>query len=178
MAAFDLPEWDAFADKARALAERAGLPETAARAAGRILEYDHRCREVESFLAGGEAHGARWDALRAEAGRGENVSIVDLPGYAPLTKDEDALRETGQAMRADAAGWGPPLARVPDGAARAAHAFERLESHSTCSTGASRRWTVSGKRRRRRVDNAFPTILLRKALDDAEELEEGAQAGG
>ena len=168
MAAFDLPEWDAFAGKARALAERAGLPETAARAAGRILEYDHRCREVESFLAGGEAHGARWDALRAAAGRGENVSIVDLPGYAPLTKDEDALRETGQAMRADAAGWGPPLARVPDGAARAAHAFERLESHSLLDRCVA---AMDGLGEAARDAWAMlPDNLLRKALDDAEEL--------
>ena len=168
MAAFDLPEWDAFAGKARALAERAGLPETAARAAGRILEYDHRCREVESFLAGGEAHGARWDALRAEAGRGENVSIVDLPGYAPLTKDEDALRETGQAMRADGAGWGPPLARVPDGAARAAHAFERLESHSLLDRCVA---AMDGLGEAARDAWAMlPDNPLRKALDDAEEL--------
>ena len=71
-------------------------------------------------------------------------------------------------MRADGAGWGPPLARVPDGAARAAHAFERLESHDLLdrcgaamdllAEAAAAAWTV------------FPGDSLRKALDDAEEL--------
>ena len=99
-AAFDLPEWDAFADKARALKARPGLPEAADRAAEAVLDYDDRYR----FLPGAEAHGARWDALRAEAARGENVSIIDLPGYAPLTEAERALRGAGEAMLADGAG--------------------------------------------------------------------------
>ena len=123
-ATFDQPEWDAFADKARALKARPGLPEAADRAAEAVLDYDSRCR----FLAGAEAHGARWDALRAEAARGENVSIIDLPGYAPLTEAERALRAVGEAMLAD--GGGPHLDRVPDGAERATAALARLESHA------------------------------------------------
>ena len=167
-AAFDLPEWDEFAGKARALAERPGLPKSAARAAGAVLEYDRRCREVDSFLDEGEAHGARWDALRAEVERGENVSIIDLPGYALLTKDEEALRETGQAMLADGAGWGPPLARVPDGPARAANACERLESHSLLDRCVA---AMDGLGEAARDAWAMLTDNpLRKALDDAEEL--------
>ena len=127
-AAFDLPEWDAFADKAHALAARPGLPEAAARAAGAVLDYDRRCREVDGFLAAAEAHVAHWDALRAEAARGEKVSIMDLPGYAPLTEAEQALRETGEAILAD--GGGPHLDRVPDGAKRVAAALEQFESHA------------------------------------------------
>ena len=127
-ATFDQPEWDAFANKAGALLARPGLPEAAARGARAILDYDRRCREVDAFLASAEAHGARWDALRAEAATGENVSIVDLPGYAPLTEAEGALRETGEAILADHTGT--HLTRVQDGAALATAALERLESHA------------------------------------------------
>ena len=100
-AAFDLPEWDEFAGKARKLAARPGLPEAAARAAKAVLDYDSRYR----FLPGAEAHGERWDALRAEAARrGDNVSIIDLPDYAPMTEAERALHATGEAMLAGGAG--------------------------------------------------------------------------
>ena len=136
-ATFDLPEWNELADKAGALLARPGLPEAAVRGARAILDYDRRYREVDGFLEGAEAHGARWDALRAEAVRGENVSIIDLPGYAPLTEAERALRAVGEAMLAG--GGGPHLDRVPDGAKRAATAQERLESHALCSIAASRR---------------------------------------
>ena len=127
-AAFDLPEWVAFADNARALKARPGLPKAANRAAEVVLDYDDRYREVDGFLASAEAHGARWDALRAEAARGDSVSIIDLPGYAPLTEAERALRTVGEAMLAN--GGGPQLTRVPDGAALATAALERLESHA------------------------------------------------
>ncbi len=108
VAAFDLPEWDAFARKATELAGREGLPAAAARAAAAVLEYDRRCRAVDGFLAGAEAHGARWDALRARAGLREDVSIIDLRDYAPLTKDEHALRETGETILAEDAGYRHP----------------------------------------------------------------------
>ena len=127
-AAFDLPEWDAFADNARALKARPGLPEAADRAAEAVLDYDDRYREVDGFLASAEAHGARWDALRAEAARGDSISIIDLPGYAPLTEAERALRAVGEAMLAD--GGSPQLTRVQDGAALATAALEQLESHA------------------------------------------------
>ena len=128
-ATFDLPEWNELADKAGALLARPGLPEAAARGGRAILDYDRRCREVDAFLEGAEAHGARWDALRAEAARGENVSIIDLPGYAPLTEAERALRETGEAILADRTGT-HLTPRVQDSAALATAALERLESHA------------------------------------------------
>ena len=100
-----------------------------ARAAKAVLDYDRRCQEVNGFLAGAEAHGARWDALRVEAARrGDNVSIIDLPGYAPLTEAERALHATGEAILAD--GAGPHLTRVQNGAALATAALARLESHA------------------------------------------------
>ena len=165
---FDLPEWDGFAEAARALAERPGVPEAAARAAGAVLEYDRRCREVESFLAVAEAHGSRWEALRAEAGRGENVSILDLSGYAPLTGTERALRGTGAAMLAEDAGWGPYLNQVPDGAARAAAALGHLESHALLDRC---RDALDGLEEAARVAWAgLPGNPLGDATEDAEAL--------
>ena len=162
-APFDLPEWDAFADKARALKARPRLPEAADRAAEAVLDYDSRCR----FLPSAEAHGARWDALRAEAARrGENVSIIDLPGYAPLTEAERALRAVGEAMLAG--GGGPHLDRVPDGAKRAATAQERLESHALLDRCVA---AMNGLMESAGVAWAsFPGDPPHKAFDDAEEL--------
>ena len=169
MAAFDLAEWDAFARKAAELAGREGLPDAAARAAAAVLDYDRRCRAVDGFLAGAEAHGARWDALRARAGLREDVSIIDLPDYAPLTKDEDALRETGETILAEDAGYGPHLARVPDGPARAAAALERLEGHALhdrCVSAMEDLREAAGS-----AWAALPANPLRKAMEDAEALE-------
>ena len=165
-AAFDLPEWVEFADKAGALLARPGLPEAAARAAKAVLDYDRRCREVDGFLEGAEAHGARWDALRAEAARGDNVSIIDLPGYAPLTEAERALHAVGEAMLAD--GAGPHLTRVPDGAALATAALERLESHALldrCVAAMNGLEEAAGG-----AWASFPGDPPHKAFDDAEEL--------
>ena len=113
-AAFDLPEWDAFADRARALKARPGLPEAADRAAEAVLDYDRRCREVDAFFEGAEAHGARWDALRAEAAHGENVSIVDLPGYAPLTEAELGVVDEGDEVGLAPGSPVPDLGSVHD----------------------------------------------------------------
>ena len=159
---FDLPEWNELADKAGALLARPGLPEAAARGARAILDYDSRCR----FLPSAEAHGARWDALQAEAARGENVSIIDLPGYAPLTEAERALRAVGEAMLAG--GGGPHLDRVPDGAKRAATAQERLESHALldrCVAAMNGLEEAAGG-----AWASFPGDPPHKAFDDAEEL--------
>ena len=164
--AFDLPEWDAFADRAQALVERPALPEAATRAAEAVLDYDSRCREVDGFLVDAEAHGARWDALRAEAAHGEKVSIVDLPGYAPLTEAELALHATGERVLAD--GGGPHLDRVPDGAERAADAFEQLESHALLD-----RYVVAMDGLEEAADGAWatlPGISPDKALEEAQTL--------
>ena len=165
-ATFDLPEWNELADKAGALLARPGLPEAAARGAKAVLDYDRRCREVDAFLEGAEAHGARWDALRAEAARGDSVSIIDLPGYAPLTEAERALRTVGEAMLAD--GGGPQLTRVPDGAKRAAAALEQLESHALldrCVAAIDALKEAAGG-----AWASLPGDPPHKALEDAEEL--------
>ncbi|MCY4408136.1 MAG: relaxase domain-containing protein [Rhodospirillaceae bacterium] len=165
-ATFDLPEWNELADKAGALLARPGLPEAAARGARAILDYDRRCREVDAFLASAEAHGARWDALRAEAARGENVSIIDLPGYAPLTEAEGALRETGEAILADRTGT--HLTRVQDGAALVTAALERLESHALldrCVAAMNGLEEAAGG-----AWPSFPGDSPHKALEDAEAL--------
>ncbi len=165
-ATFDLPEWNELADKAGALLARPGLPEAAARGARAILDYDRRCREVDAFLASAEAHGARWDALRAEAATGENVSIVDLPGYAPLTEAERALHATGEAMLAD--GGSPQLTRVQDGAALVTTAQERLESHALlvrCVAAMNGLMESAGG-----AWPSFPGDPPHKALEDAEAL--------
>ena len=165
-ATFDQPEWDAFANKAGALLARHGLPEAAARGARAILDYDRRCREVDAFLEAAEAHGARWDALRAEAATGENVSIVDLPGYAPLTEAERALHATGEAMLAD--GGSPQLTRVQDGAALVTTAQERLESHALldrCVAAMNGLMESAGG-----AWPSFPGDPLGETVEDAEEL--------
>ena len=167
VAPFDLPQWGAFADSARALHERDGLPEPAARAAGAVLEYDRRCREVDSFLAGAEAHAGRWQALRAEAGDG--VSVIELPDYAPLTGAELTLRDTGQAMLAEDAGYGPHLNRVADGPARAEAALEGLEDHELHDRCAA---AIDGLRQAAAVAwAALPANPLHKPMEDAEALE-------
>ena len=95
--AFYLTGWAAFAEEARSLAQRKGLPEGAAEAAKRVLDYDRSCRAVESFFKGAEQHRERWDALQEETERraqqNPDVSIVDLPDYLPsLTPSGDFAR--------------------------------------------------------------------------------------
>ncbi len=165
-ATFDMPEWKELAGMADALLARPGLPEAAARGARAILDYDRRCREVDAFLEGAEAHEARCDALRAEAVTGENVSIVDLPGYAPLTEAERELRESGEAILADRAGF--HLARVRDGARRVTAALERLESHALldrCVAAMDALKAAAG-----RAWATLPGDSLHEALEDAEAL--------
>ena len=165
-APFDLSEWNAFADKARALAARTGLPEAAARAAKAVIDYDDRCREVDGFFEGAEAHARHWDALREEAARGENVSIIDLAGYTPLTEAERVLRETGEAMLTD--GGGPHLDRVKDGAACITAALARLESHALLDRCVA---AMEGlEEAARGAWTSLPGASLGVAVNDAEEL--------
>ena len=120
---YDLGGWGAFAAEARALAERPGLPEGAARAAERVLEYDRRWRTVEGFFESAREHGERWDALQEEtkrrARRDPEFSIVDLPEYGPLSEFARGVRETGTAIRDDEETYRHRLDR----------ALERLEGH-------------------------------------------------
>ena len=165
-APFDLSEWDAFAGMARELAERPDIPEAAARAAKAVIDYDDRCREVDGFFEGAETHARHWDALRAEAATGENVSIIDLAGYAPLTEVERALRETGEEMLTDR--MAPHLARVQDGAERATAALARLESHDLLDRCVAAMDAL--KEAARGAWATLPGDSLHKALEDAEEL--------
>ena len=98
--------------------------------------------------------------------RGDSVSIIDLPGYAPLTEAERALRTVGEAMLAD--GGGPQLTRVPDGAKRAAAALEQLESHALldrCVAAMDALKEAAGG-----AWASLPGDPPHKALEDAEEL--------
>jgi len=165
-ATFDMPEWKGLAVKARTLLARPDIPEAAARAAKAVIDYDDRCREIDGFFEGAEAHARHWDALRAEAATGENVSIIDLPGYAPLTEAERVLRETGEAMLADRTA--PHLARVQDGAERATAALARLESHDLLDRCVA---AMAGLEEAARVAWAsLPGDSLGVAVNDAEEL--------
>ena len=131
--AYDLGGWGAFVAEARALAERPGLPEGAARAAERVLEYDRRCRTVEGFFESAREHGERWDALQEEtkrrARRDPEFSIVDLPEYGPLSEFARGVRETGTAIRGDEETYRHRLDHAPDGRERFASALRRLERH-------------------------------------------------
>ena len=131
--AFYLTGWAAFAEEARSLAQRKGLPEGAAEAAKRVLDYDRSCRAVESFFKGAEQHRERWDALQEETERraqqNPDVSIVDLPDYAPLSDTERGLRETGKAILENDQTYGPLLDRIPEGRERIGSSLNRLERH-------------------------------------------------
>ena len=129
--AFDLDRWDGFVEKARALAEWPDLPEAAAEAAARVLDYDARCRTVRDFAAGVGTHGERRDALEEEAAlwRSEDpgTSITDLAGYAPLSSFARELVQRGETIRNDETGYAPHLARLPGGGEGFAAALDRLD---------------------------------------------------
>ena len=129
--------WEAFADRARALAKRPGLPEAAAEAANGVLEYDGDRREerstVEGFFEGAEEHRRWWDARQEEqarrARRNPDVPITDLPGYRPLSGFPGKLRRTGKKILGNEKVYGPHLDRIPDSRETLASALERLKKH-------------------------------------------------
>ena len=94
--------------------------------------------------------------------------MIDLPGYAPLTDADRALRETGEAMLAEKPGWEPYLHRIPDGAARVAATFERLENHTLldrCVAAMDGLGRAAGG-----AWASLPGNPLGEAMQDAEEL--------
>ena len=130
---FHVEGWAAFAQEAGLLAQRKGLPEGAAEAAKRVLDYDSSCKAVESFFKGAEQHRERWDTLQKETGRraqqNPDDSIVDLPDYSPLSESERGLRETGKAILENEQTYGPLLRRIPEGRERIGSSLNRLERH-------------------------------------------------
>ena len=117
--AFDLDRWDEFVEKARALADWPGVPEAAAEAAARVLEYDGRCRTVRDFSSGVGEHGETRNALQEAAalwwGQDPGISITDLAGYAPLSAFAAELVQKGESIQADMPAYGPHLDRLPGG---------------------------------------------------------------
>ena len=134
---FYIEGWSAFVDRARALAERAGLPEAAAEAAERTLKYDSARRKersaVEGFLHGAGEHRRWWNTLREEAARRARrdpaFSIVDLPGYRPLSDRERAALRTGRRILRKEDIYGPHLDRIPKSREALDAGLERLNGH-------------------------------------------------
>ena len=70
--AFDLDRWDGFVEKARALAEWPDLPEAAAEAAARVLDYDAaagRCGTSPPASGRMASAATRWKRRRRSGGR-------------------------------------------------------------------------------------------------------------
>ena len=176
--AFDLDRWEAFVEKARALAEWPDLPEAAAEAAARVLEYDTRCRTVRDFAAGVGTHGERRNALEEEAAlwRSEDpgISIVDLAGYAPLSSFARELAQMGETIRNDEPAHAPRIARLPGGSEGFAAALRRLDWHRPLD----RFVDVTGRiaEARKTADEAgilaFHAPGYGAAMDDARDLAE------
>ena len=132
--AFDLERWDGFVDRARELAAWPDVPEAAAEAAARVLDYDARSRTVRDFSSGVAVHAEQRNALEQEAARGRredpNLSIIDLAGYAPLSAFARELVQIGETVQADMPAYGPHLDRLPGGREGFAIALGRLDWHS------------------------------------------------
>ena len=180
--AFYVEGWAAFVDEARALARRKGLPDAAREAAKRVLDHDRACRNartaIEKFLNGGQGHGERWNALRDEAARRAqrepDTSIVDLPGYRPLSDSERRLRKTGQAILNDRENYGPHLDRIAESKGNIAAALERLERHDLLDryVEAMNRIEETTQGARDRGIPPFEDDVYRQAVDEAKRLAE------
>ena len=174
--AFDLDRWDAFVDAARALAEWPDAPAAAVEAARRVLEYDERCRTVRDFSEGVREHGERRGALEQEAGRkrGEapDISVVDLPDYAPLSAFARELVEAGEAIRDDEETYGPHLDRLPGGREGFAAALEGLDWHGPLDRFVDVEKRIADVREsaRDRGILAFHAPGYGAAMDDARDL--------
>ena len=172
--AFDLDRWGGFADDARSLAEWPDAPAAAVGAARRVLEYD----AVWSFSAGVREHGERRDALEEETGgRSEeepDVSIVDLPEYAPLSAFARDLVRAGEAIRDGEEAYGRHLDRLPGGRDGFAAALERLDWHGPLDRFAAVEARIAEAREsaRDRGILVFHADGYDAAMDDARKLAE------
>ena len=128
---FDMEDWGALVDAARALAQPPGVPDGARLAAQRVLDQDrtrHETRaEIGAFLDGAARHGEFWETLRGEA---VAIPPIEAPSYRPLSAAERALRETGRAILDGGAGYEPHLARIPDGRESVDQALGRFDAHA------------------------------------------------
>ncbi len=188
---FCVAGWDAFVDRARALAGRPGLPVAAAEGAERTLQYDRDRREerstVEGFLQGAKEYRESWDLLREETGRqvreNPEFSITDLPGYRPLAVLARDLRETGRAIRDDEETYRPHLDRIPDSRKTLASALERLDRHRLLDRFVSTMGRIEETKRGARERGMLPfqddgyrhAIADAKRLAEERELEEAAR---
>ena len=176
--AFDLDRWDGFVEKARALAEWPDLPEAAAEAAARVLDYDARCRTVRDFAAGVGTHGERRNALEEEAAlwRSEDpgTSITDLAGYAPLSSFARELVQRGETIRNDETGYAPHLARLPGGGEGFAAALDRLDWHRPLDRFVAVTGRIAEARKTAEETGivAFHAPGYGAAMDDARDLAE------
>ena len=181
---FHLEGWGAFAELARAFSEREGLPDAAATLAERVLEYDREQRDardaIAKFIDGEKDHARRWSALAKVAGRARrdgndpNLSMADLPEYAPLSTFAEELRWTGAAILDDANRkvHGPHLDRARNSRARIAAGLERLERHGPLDRFVETRKRLATARADAAARNILPfhDDAYRGAITDAEEL--------
>ena len=189
--AFHVEGWDAFADESRTLAARPGLPEAAAEGTARALDYDRRQRNaraaVDGFLESAGEHRRWWDALQEETRRrvrrDPNLSIVDLPGYRPLSDDERRALRTGRRILRNEQIYGPHLDRMGDARETLAAALDRLNRHRLLDRFVSVTGRIGETRRNALahgispVDDAGYSGAIRRAERLAEEdgLEEAAR---
>ncbi len=188
---FYVEGWDAFVDRARALAARPGLPGAAAEGAERALQYDRDRRKeritVEGFLEGVEEHRRWWDALQGERTRrarhDPDVLIADLPGYRPLSDFPGKLRGTGRNILKNEEVYGPHLDRIPDSRERLASALERLNGHRLLDRFVSTMGRIEETKRGASERGMLPfqddgyrhAIADAKRLAEERELEEAAR---
>jgi len=180
--AFYLRGWDAFAGRAEAFAAREGLPEAAAAFADRILKFDRERREaraaIDGFLAGEREHRQEWRALHREAERRReeedpNLSMAELPGYAPLSERARNLRETGEAIldAGNAERHGPHLGRS-NNRERVAAGLKRLDRHGPLDEFVGVRERLAAARAAAEAEDRLPFHHrgYREAVGEAEKL--------
>ncbi len=128
---------DELLELARALARQEIVPPPVMDAAALVIAEAEACEarraEVEGFFEDARGHERDWRALAEErrrlGGRGRDMPLSDLPGYAGLSERARTLRRTGDAISEDEAAYGPWLDEVRDGRKRLALELERLKKH-------------------------------------------------
>ena len=134
---FGMAGWHGLVAQARALLQRDGLPDAAARQAESVLARDAEgwaCRDaIGRFLDDARGHTRHWRLLDAEARElsraGRDTVITDLDGYRPLAARARELADVGRALLGGER-YRPHLAHDPATARRISRALERLERHN------------------------------------------------